>query len=319
MKQLSLARFWSKLRQHGIRAGLRRSLYRCTEPVANAPLKNIDPFFLFNTNLYEAEEAEKRDLKSSTYLTSASSLEKDYPEVLEFEGRFLRYKFIHAIEAPKGLIVLFHGHGGNNSPNPVLDFDILAPWDTYGYRRLGSWFWGERGDNFVDRLVHELIKKYLDMYARPWFTYGGSMGGFAALWHGIKYDSSGIYATAPQVDLRRKIQDYGDTKNPYTELMGQSSGDFPDLYKLAESKEELPPLFLVQCQYDAVNDFANHALPLVQIFQNKKAWLGLRIYPAVGHKSHDGSLEEALVFFRQIVEKAPAKKPKFIRQTNTTI
>ncbi|MEX1248271.1 MAG: hypothetical protein WEA61_07280 [Anaerolineales bacterium] len=310
MQNMNLRRFFGKLRALGFREGIRRSFLRKTIRGPFLPLGNIDPFFLFNTNLDDAEGEEKKRRKNSGFIFAASSLEQQYPLIFHSGNRFLRYAFMPALNQAKALVVFFHGHGGDLPPSPCEDFDILAPWDTFGYRRLGSWFWGEHGDGFVERMIVDLINETrAEGVDQPWFTYGGSMGGFGALWHGIKYDCTGIYVTSPQIDLVRKIEDYGDVKeNAYAFLGGKDRGGLPDLYNLARSKDELPPLFLIQSQYDAVNEFSMHALPLVQTYQEKRAWLGLRVYPGIGHKSHDGSFEEALLFFRLIIEKKVANR-----------
>jgi hypothetical protein len=314
MTRFSLKRFWTKLSSFGFREGFRRTIYRKKKKSSIAPLANIDHFFLLNNQQASVEDEERKRLKASTYLFNASISEQQYPEALNHAGKYLRYAYIPAIEKAIGTVLVFHGHGGNAPPNPVSDFNILAPWDTFGYRRQGSWFWGEHGVNFVDQMITSLREIILaDMPGLPWFTYGNSMGGFGALWHGIKYGCDGIYVSAPQVDLKKKIEDYLGKGSAYEYLQGDQTSEFPNLYEIAQTKSELPPLFLVQSQYDAVNAFGTHAYPLVNIYLDKKAWLGLRVYPGVGHKSHDGSFDEALIFFRLIVSKGMPKKAEFVK------
>jgi hypothetical protein len=163
-------------------------------------------------------------------------------------------------------------------------------------------------------MITSLREKVLaDMPGLPWFTYGNSMGGFGALWHGIKYGCDGVYVSAPQVDLKKKIEDYRGRGSAYDYLQGDQPNEFPNLYEIAKTQSQLAPLFLVQSQYDAVNAFETHAYPLVNIYLDKKAWLGLRVYPGVGHKSHDGSFDEALIFFRLIISKGMPKKAEFVK------
>jgi len=80
----------------------------------------------------------------------------------------------------------------------------------------------------------------------------------------------------------------------------------PSVLDLAEAADELPPLMLNQHQYDGVNLFAEHGLPLAQAYCRKRAWLGLRVLPAIGHGG-DGSQEEAYQFFSLVLEKNPPR------------
>ena len=116
----------------------------------------------------------------------------------------------------------------------------------------------------------------------------------------------------PQVDLRATRLDFeraghDDADNPYAYLQSDNGDTFPDLLALAEQQDTLPPLYLTQNQFDPVNLFAQHAHRLVDVYNRKRAWLGLRILPAIGHAPFGGD-REARVFFSLIVEKNPPRK-----------
>jgi hypothetical protein len=238
-----------------------------------------------------------------------SNLEASFPLVFEMDNRILRYSYSETEGKCRGLVVLFHGWGGEFSsglkPKGWDGFDILAPWDAFGYNRRGSWFWGEKGENFVELMVASLISsiraKKPDL---PWFCFGYSMGGFGALYHGVKYNADGVYAMMPQVDLGLKADEYAKDgrSNPYGYLFDNSKNKMPDLLRTAEQQDSLPPLFLIQNQYDAVNPFHQHSFRLLECYNRKKCWYGARIYPASGH-THDGSPDEARLFFEKIIEK----------------
>ena len=106
------------------------------------------------------------------------------------------------------------------------------------------------------------------------------------------------YATA------RKIADEnragGD--GPYAHLQGKTPDVVPDLLALAESQDSLPPMFLVQNQFDHVNPFADHGFRLLDVYNRKNGWYGLRVYPAIGHGG-DGAQDEAELFFRHVLDK----------------
>lgn len=280
------------------------------------PLSRADPSILFATNTEEIRARGKKQMRTTSMLYEASHMEDTYPLIFRWNSHLMRYAYLPAIGQSKGLVVLFHGHNAYLHLGPIISwqhFDILAPWDTFGWRRQGSWFWGEKGKNFVEQMVCELIDKHREEFRdRPWFCIGGSMGGFAALYHGIKYRCDGLYVTAPQVDLQAKVIDYGreNRDNPYGYLQGEKLEAVPDLFSLAEKQQELPPLFLIQNQYDPVNRFADHAFRLLKIYNTKNAWYGVRVYPAIGHGG-DGSQREAELFFSMIVDKAPPKRVPF--------
>ena len=269
-----LLRFLEKVREHGLGGALRHSLNRLTQdPRDHLPLTRADPAGLFATDLTAIRERERMGMRATSMMHDASQVEATYPLVREYDGRFLRYAYLPAIGRSRGLVVLFHGHDAFLHLGPVRawrDFDILAPWDTFGWRRRGSWFWGERGNAFVEPMVRDLIARHRGKDL-PWFTTGGSMGGFAALYHGIKFECNGIYVMCPQIDLARKIADEnragGD--GPYAHLQGRTPDVVPDLLALAESQDSLPPMFLVQNQFDHVNPFADHGFRLLNVYNRK--------------------------------------------------
>lgn len=300
-----------------LKAGARRAL---GYPPESTPLARVDRAALFSVGQDAIRAAEVRRMRATAMLYDASHVEATYPLIFETDGRYMRYAFLPAKSESKGLAVYFHGHNAFLHLGPLTNwthFDVLAPWDTFGWHRQGSWFWGERGNNFVEPIVQGLIRKHRESeQQRPWFCVGVSMGGFGALYHGIKYHCDGMYVMAPQVDLRAKITDYGkdDRDNPYGYLRGETLDTVPDLFALCEHEETLPPLFLVQQQFDSVNFFADHAYRLLDVYNRKHAWYGLRVHPAIGHGG-DGSQEEAELFFSLIVEKNPPRQVDFRSQT----
>lgn len=237
-----------------------------------------------------------------------------FPFEYTAEDRTLRYAFFPALNTSRGVVVVFHGHVGSDI-HPIRyswpEFDLLLPLDNFGWNNLGSWFWGELGDNFVERLTAGLIEKIRAERAAPaWYCIGASMGGFAALYYALKYRADGVYAMAPVIDLKGKIRDNRSQNiaGAYTHLARPDDEDLhalPDIYAAAAACDHLPPLFLVQHQYDRLNLFGTKTLPLVQLYNERRAWAGLRVHPAIGHTGHDGSYEEAQHFFALLSEKQP--------------
>ena len=310
----NLGRFWRRVRTDGVRAAVRAAAeHLLHDPLDRVPLARARHLHLFDTDTEALRAREAERMRASSMMMEASSVEATYPLVYEAEGRFLRYALLPATGTGRGLVVLFHGHNAFLHMGPMApwrDFDVLAPWDTFGFKRQGSWFWGEGGDNVTERLVQGLITEVRGKDpGRPWFCTGGSMGGFGALYHGIKHGCDGLYVVCPQVDLGAKIAEIGvdDRDNPYGALMGGRRDSVPDLLALAEETAELPPLFLVQNQHDPVNPFAGHAFRLLDVYNRRGAWYGLRVYPAIGHGG-DGVQQEAEYFFSLILDRAAGKK-----------
>lgn len=298
------------VRVEGWHATLRHTI-RHLAGVRSFPLAGVEQRTLLATDIAEVRRAEKDKGRHFSTIVSGTNVESSYPEVYEADGRFLRFAHLPAKNESLGLVVSFHGHDAHlilSRSSAWENFDVLAPWDTFGWHRQGSWFWGEKGTAFVETLVQGLIAKIRGEHPeRPWFCVGGSMGGFGALYHGIKHGASGVYVMCPQVDLRLKVKEYGEESpdNPYGYLLGVGgAGSFPDLLAVAEEKEALPPLFLVQNQYDSVNPFATHGFRLLDVYNRKKGWYGVRIHPAIGHGG-DGSEWEAEFFFSMITRKQP--------------
>ena len=294
-----------KARAVGFQEALRLGLLRLLE-APSLPLTRVSKDGLFANDVEGAHERKRMAIRTTSLMCDASNVEETYPQVFESDGKVMRYTYLEATGESRGLVVQFHGHNAflHLGPvRPLRDFDLLAPWDTFGWRRQGSWFWGEKGTAITEVLVQSLIEMYREEKTRPWFCMGGSMGGFGALYHGIKNLCDGLYVTFPQVDLALKIEEYGGRldENPYAYLRGQPGDPFPDLLALATQCDDLPPLFLVQNQYDQVNTFAEHAFRLIEIYNGKRGWYGLRVHPSVGHWG-DGDQAEAELFFSLVLE-----------------
>lgn len=310
-----IASFRAKVRETGLRdtvsVGLRRALGQTEEFI---PLARTDTGSLFSTDLDDSRERAKNKMRTSAMMVDASTVESRYPEIWEYEDKILRYAFHPATKDSRGLVVVFHGHNAHlhlGPESPWEQFDLLVPWDTFGWNRQGSWFWGEKGEGFVETMVQALIRERRGD-GQAWFCMGSSMGGFGALLHGIKYGCDGIYAMMPQIDLRAKIVEYGadNRDNPYGYLQGETLESVPDVLSIASQQDELPPLFLVQNQYDPVNPFAAHGFKLLDVYNEKRGWYGVRVYPAIGHGA-DGSQLEAELFFTLVSDTSPPSQVDF--------
>lgn len=309
--------FFRYKKSHGFKAAFRRVFQYLGRAPEAKPIDLIDPDLMFCIDRDVLKEKDERSKRTSSLLFDASQVEKIFPEIYEDGKRILRYSYVPARLESRGLVVYFHGWGAHlpDGPFRALDhYDLLAPWDTFGLNRQGSWFWGEKGDNFVEVMIDNVVDRYLLKAGESRLYYTGlSMGGFGALYHGFKRNCDGIYVLFPQVDLKLKIEEYGfNPNNPYCYLINNDLEEAPDLLRLADSRTSLPPLFLIQNQYDSVNYFADHAFRLLRLYNQKRGWYGLRVYPAIGHVAdYNDSLGEAVRFFDMIREKNPAHANEF--------
>lgn len=319
-----IRRLFSKFRLLGFRHALRNVISFFKPKTKQAfPLAGADPDLILARDVSAIRDFARRKSKLGQTQSAAENIGDFFPfEFVSAEGQ-MRYAFFPALERSKGLVVIFHGYLGFEI-YPLRygwrDFDLLLPLDNFGRKNLGSWFWGERGDNYVERIVWGLIQKIRsETKAKQWFTIGASMGGFAALYHAIKYSADGIYVMTPVIDLKTKIPGYWarNIETPYTHVTTQEDKELklvPDIYREARQMDTLPPLFLVQNQYDRSNVFGKDTLPLLEIYYEKKGWSGLRVHPSIGHQGHDGSYAEAQYFFSLILKKSPPRRVDFYDQ-----
>jgi len=295
---------------------LTKEYFSAKKRKTNFPLESAYLDYFFETDHENVRAKGKQLMRETSLIFDFSQIESSYPFTFEHDNRIIRYAFLKAKNKSKGLVVLFHGHNAFLHAGPMEkwnDFDVLAPWDNFGWNRQGSWFWGEQGENFVEKIIWQLIQNTIEKEQHTrWFCFGGSMGGFASLYYGINYKSNGMYVMCPQVDLKQKIIDYGiDNKtNPYTYLMKDNLDSVPNVLTMAEGSDDLPPLYLNQHQYDSVNPFDKHGSKIVTLYNQKRGWLGLRVQPAIGHMA-DGTQQEAELFFNLIISKNPPNKVEF--------
>ena len=282
---------------------------------ANTHLGRFSEYHVFGTQTKDIDEKLKKDRPLCVKPEEELKVDRVYDKKFEFEGRNLRYAFIPASCESRGLVVVFHAWNGYQYVDHIKSwpcFDVLAPFDDFGPHRWACGFWGLDGNSFLVRPIQALIQKVLnDNHYSHWFTMGGSLGGFGALYHGILGGCDGMYVMTPQLDIRAMSEQdlkKGYTNDVYTPMLSSvSPKNDPNVFELASSQAELPPLFLIQAQYDTINPFAQHAYLMQEIYNQKMGWYGMRIYPAIGHRA-DGSQSEAEYLFLLIQKKNPPKK-----------
>lgn len=278
------------------------------------PLGRWSSHLLFGNHVQEIEEKFKKNRPISISDEEKIIIKSNYNHVFQSHGKRILYAFIPASHQSMGLVVSFHPWNGNqyfDHLKPLSCFDVLAPFDNFGSQQWSCGFWGLDGDPFLVNPIQELIQKICqERNYSNWFTIGGSLGGFAALYHGILGQCDGMYVMTPQVDIR--VMSESDLRRGYKDdvysamISSTDPKKDPSILKIAQVQETLPPLFLIQSLYDTINPYASHAYLLQKVYHEKRGWYGLRIHPSIGHRA-DGSQKEAEYFFLNILKKNPHK------------
>lgn len=95
-----------------------------------------------------------------------------------------------------------------------MKIDKLFILDNFGCR--GSYYWYENGDNYVENLTQGLIRQILRKGYEKIYTAGSSKGGTCAIYYGLIFGASDIFAGACQYH----IGTYLDTENHRKVLEG---------------------------------------------------------------------------------------------------
>lgn len=139
-----------------------------------------------------------------------------------------RLKYLYDNKNSDTLIIVFSGFSDTPVYNYVrtlknVNADKLFVLDDFGYR--GSYYWYEHGDKLPLDLVTSLIQQKLSMGGvKRVITLGSSKGGTCAIYYGLMFGATDIYAGACQykvgtylnVDAHKKI---------FTQMMGDGAAD----------------------------------------------------------------------------------------------
>jgi pimeloyl-ACP methyl ester carboxylesterase len=132
--------------------------------------------------------------------------------IADSAGRKFLYYVNLANNAPNTAPTLIVFHGWNGAASNQINgerglgdpgWNTVFPVDYFGFNRMGSWYLGENGEyfviDFVDRMIAEL-RNELGL-AGAIYTYGSSMGGFGAVFHGIRHRVPVMVLDIPQTCL----------------------------------------------------------------------------------------------------------------------
>jgi hypothetical protein len=127
-----------------------------------------------------------------------------YQTIIDEKSNRLKY-LLNLSENPMGcpLLVVLHGYGSYSTHFQYEGWNVLSPYDNFGYEHKGSWWLGEDGDFFLRDLLQKLIQEVSQKYNSEdkIYFYGSSMGGYGAILHGILSNARAVYSNVPQIQF----------------------------------------------------------------------------------------------------------------------
>lgn len=155
------------------------------------------------------------------------------------------------------------------------------PIDDFGFNGFGSWFLGENGDNFWLEAIPDLVRTHYQ--GRDICFMGSSMGGYAALLHGIRMNASVVYANIAQTRLLGSTYaNQGMAKFFEPIFRDGVPNKFNDLRNLVS--HEIKTSFLLTGQrWDKPNYLTEQTFAFVQKLTECDVPFSLEIFPSGGH------------------------------------
>lgn len=198
-------------------------------------------------------------------------------------GRSIRYEFRPAAAPGAPLLVVFHGHSKSPRASRLKDprWNILLPIDDFGLNGYGSWYLGERGDHFWLSALPQLIREVHD---GPDICFmGSSMGGYAAILHGVRNKARAVYANIPQTRLLGSAYARQGMAPYFQALFGPGRpGSFNDLRDVL-SPEVDTSFILTGTRWDKPLYLAEQTFPFVSKLTEYDIEFSLEIFPVKGH------------------------------------
>ncbi len=202
-------------------------------------------------------------------------------------------------------LVVLHGHGANTVPSKFIspEWNVILPFDRYGYEGLGSWWLGEHGDFFVADLVQQVVEETRDRLGgdRGLYFWGSSMGGYGALLQGLLMEADGVFAHIPQTRLKgSRYTDNPIQRSFLGPVIGQSKHPWLDLATLLPEFEphRSPVFFLSQNRFDFPQYVEEHCLHFVNACVRAGFNFHLEIQPKRGHKLYTNVARTVALFDR---------------------
>jgi hypothetical protein len=202
-------------------------------------------------------------------------------------------------------LVVLHGHGANTVPSKFVspDWNVIVPFDRYGYQGLGSWWLGEDGKFFVADLLQQVVEETRERFGgdRGLYFWGSSMGGYGAILQGLLMEADAVFAHIPQTRLRGTQYTERPTQRTFLDpVLGDSRHAWIDLASLlAEFEPRRAPLFfLSQNRFDYPKYLEQHCLHFVNACIRGGFNFHLEVQPKQGHKLYTNVARTVALFDR---------------------
>lgn len=249
-------------------------------------------------------------------------------------GQVISYNHWLAHKHPEHqpILINFHGWGATVDHRPAGEqfphWNIFSPWDRSGVARNGCWWLGENRQFFMLEAIDELIRDIREKFHLQGdvYTWGSSMGGFGALFHGLRCRVKAIGVNVPQVRLIGSDYMALCARESLTAIWDSSvvdltiedvaakleSGDEPELafsdatYFLdMKNPENNPVVFISQSRHDTTPFyFAQQTMYLVDRLVTAGCNFELYVEPKRGHYFVRDCHEMLAVFekFNDVIE-----------------
>ena len=128
------------------------------------------------------------------------------------------------------------------------DINYLFISDNHGEQKGGLYYLGTNENYYIEKQTMNLIDHVCHQQnIKTMYTIGSSMGGYAALYYGLKLKLNGVISVVPQVN-NAIIEQLGWEK--WKKVL-QEVGPLPDLCQLMNDSSDLPHLFIQYGTYPA--------------------------------------------------------------------
>lgn len=149
------------------------------------------------------------------------------------------------------------------------DYNILFLSDNNGPKKAGVYYLGETKELKIEKQVIEIINKVIEERNITYsISIGSSMGGYAALYFGIKLNFVGAIAVVPQIN-KETIDKYGIQR--WKEVAGHvAEGNLPDIIEMIKKSDNLPFFYFQSGEYlpdkNTMRDFQSEIFGTPGIF-----------------------------------------------------
>ena len=220
-------------------------------------------------------------------------------DTLQCGERSIRFRFTPATAVNRPILLIFHGQAHNAAPARFRNesWNVVCPLDNFGYEGIGSWILGEQGDFFWLEAIPRILERVRRQAGTGrLFTWGSSMGGYAALLHGTLNQAGSIYANLPQTRLLGSQYARNGSSKYFEPMFGDSVNErYNDLRNLISMRSRTK-YFMCFNQLEGSNYFLEQGLPFIEHLTKLRIKAYAEVRPLSAH-GQNHSISDALALF----------------------